>query len=161
MKVSLDTALKTYCLFPSYIIWKVLCQKTTVKVRHSRHISAGKRGSCRKQRGTVKKLKKRKYSTSVSPSFERLTLGNSNFVVGIITIIDSGNSSVYTSSCWTSDSLWSLSFPVPFPEADSSRAPTFRTFNGKLSWKSRWFLYNESEKINKQRFIINNLWKCN
>ena len=119
----------------------------------------------------LKSLKKGSKAHTIVPSFIRLILGN--LAVSIITIIDSGISSVYMPSCWTRGSPWNLSIPVPFSDANSSRASKLKTFNGKLSWKSRWFLYNESKKnkqTNKQtkrkkgirsRFIINELWKCN
>ena len=99
----------------------------------------------------LKSLKKGSKAHTIVPSFIRLILVNFKFALSIISIIASGNSSVYTPSSWTNSSLWSLSIPVPFSEANSSRASTFKTFNVKLSWKSRWFLYNESKKkkINK------------
>ena len=97
----------------------------------------------------LKSFKKGSKTHTIFSFFIGLILSNFKFVVSIITIIDSGNSSVYAPSCWTSGSLWRLSIPVPFSEANSSRASTFKTFNGKLSRKSRWFLYNESKK-NKQ-----------
>ena len=96
----------------------------------------------------LKSLKKGSKAHTTVPSFIRLILGN--FAVSIITIIDSGISSVYMPSCWTSGLPWNLSIPVPFSDANSSRASKLKTFDGKLSWKSRWFLYNESKKINKR-----------
>ena len=67
------------------------------------------------------------------PFLIRLILKNSNFVVSIITIIDSGDRAMYTPSCWISGSVRSLSIPVPFLEANSGRASIFKVFNAKLS----------------------------
>ena len=118
-------------------------------MRQSSNISAAKGAHEENKEEKLKSLKKRSITHPLVPFFIRLIFINSNFVIRIITIIDSGNSSMYTPSCWTSGFLWSLSIPVPLPEANSSQAPTFKTFNGQLSWKkSRGFLYKE---INTQK----------
>ena len=72
------------------------------------------------------------YGTSFG-TFLKTHIENSNFVVSIITVIDSGDRVVYTPSCWTGGSPWSLSIPVLFLEANSSRGPIFKVFNAKLS----------------------------
>ena len=124
------------------IIWKVLCQKSTVKVRQSSNISAGKGAHAENKEEQLKNRKKEVQCMAhpLVPFWIRLILKNSNFVVSIITIIDSGDRAVYTPSCWTSGSVPSLSIPVPFLEANSGRASIFKVFNAKLSWKSRWLL---------------------
>ena len=126
-----------------------------VKIPHSRCLRAAiykrrERGDSESKHleEQLKSFKKGSKTHTIFPFFIGLILSN---FISIITIIDSGNSSVYAPSCWTRGSL-RLSIPVPFSKANSSRASTFKTFNGKLSWKSRWPLYNESKKkINKQK----------
>ena len=120
-------------------------------MRQSSNIGAGKGAQAKSKEEQLKSKKKEVSHILYFPFFMRLILVSFNLVISIITIIDSGSSSVYTPSCWTSGSLWNLSIPVPFPEANSSRAPTFKTFNGKLSWKSRWFLYKERKEINTHK----------
>ena len=115
-------------------------------MRQSSNIGAGKGAHAKSKEEQLKSKKKGSIAHPLFPFFMGLILVSFNLVISIITIIDSGSNSVYTPSCWTSGSLWNLSIPVPFPEANSSRAPTFKTFNGKLSWKSRWFLYKERKE---------------
>ena len=122
-------------------------------MRHSNNITEGKGVHAENKEEQLKSLKKKKKSKAhtLVPFFIRLILGNFKFVVSIITIIDSGDRAVYTPSCWTNGSLWSLSIPFPFLEANSSRASTSKGFNAKLSCKSRLFLCNESKNLKQKQ----------